>query len=380
MTRWMLSIWTALALAACAATSPQGPAEGGAAFFSAPVTGANALFPVAARSAQLGRVDFSTGGRRGDLICVRARDVRPLQPLVAPSLAAMRGAGPIEFTRAPRDYSRGLNDAAFRVLLTQDAALAQQAVATLRTHADQNAWLPPNPNGTAGSVVIEGMGPMLPAWQILRQARTTTDADRAAIDPWIGRLAARADERETDNNAATYRGANNMLLGLMTGDGGRYARGRSAVVAQIGGMRPDGSFPLEVERGRGALQNQSRNIGFIVYASDIAVSKGDGLWSAEVDGRSVRTAIRFFLDAAEDNALVDRYASANIRPPDDAPVFRPNDQLDPFNGATKSWANSFVQRFPGEPLSADLRSSMKIGSRVSNDVTGGNSSCYASRL
>ena len=39
-------------------------------------------------------------------------------------------------------------------------------------------------------------------------------------------------------------------------------------------MRPDGSFPLEVERGRGALSNQSRNIGFLVYAADIAASAG----------------------------------------------------------------------------------------------------------
>lgn len=379
MTRWILSISTALALVACSdGTSTSG--GGDAAFFSAPVTGANALFPVAARSAELSRLDFGAGGRRGDAVCVRARDVRPLAPTVAPSLAALTGPGPFEYTRAPRDYARALNDAAFRVLLTRDAAIAGEAVASLRTHADRNAWLPADPNGTAQGVVIEGMGPILPAWQILRQARTTSDADRAAIDAWIDRLAAMADERQTENNAATYRGANNMLLGLMRGDGGRYARGRSAVVAQLAAMRPDGSFPLEVERGRGALQNQSRNIGFIVYASDIAASKGDGLWSAEVGGRSVRTAIGFFLAAADDNALVDVYAAANVRPPDDAPVFRPGDQLDPFNGATKAWASSFVQRFPGEPLAGELRSAMKIPARVVNDVTGGNSSCYAGRI
>jgi hypothetical protein len=383
VTRLTLSLASALALIGCASIEPAGtaaPAVDTGAYFSANVTGADALFPVAARSAALRRIDFGTGRPHGEKVCVRERDMRPIAPLVAPSLAAMK-AGPVEYTTAPRDYARAVNDAAFRVLLTQDDALAAEAVATIRRHADADAWLPADRESwTASGVVVEGMGPLLPAWQILRQARGTSAADRAAIDAWIARLAVMSDVRESENNGASYHGANDMLLGLMTGEGGRYAAGRRAIVAQLAAMRPDGSFPLEVERGRGALDNQSRNVGFLVYAADIAESNGDDLWNAEVDGKSIRTAIRFFLDAAADNTLVDRYAAANVRPPRDAPDFRPNDQLDPFRNTTRAWAISFTERFPRDPLSAELRASMELGNRVQSDVTGGNSSCYASRL
>lgn len=261
MVRLFLSLAAAAALVGCAPADPPADAgAGGAAFFTADVTGADALFPVAARSAALRRPDYSTGGRKGDRVCVRAQDVRDLSPLVGPSLAAMR-RGPVAYTQAPRDYARAVNDAAFRVLLTQDEALAAATVATIVQHSQAEAWLPAERSWTAGSVVIEGMGPLLPAWQILRQARSTSPADRAAIDAWIARLAVLADERESENNLAAYRGANNMLLGLMTGDGGRYAAGRRAVVGQLAAMRPDGSFPLEVERGAGRSATRAGTSG-----------------------------------------------------------------------------------------------------------------------
>lgn len=48
--------------------------------------------------------------------------------------------------------------------------------------------------------------------------------------------------------------------------------------------------------------------------------------------------------------------------------------------ATKAWAISFVERFPKDPLSAELQARLKLGTRIQSDVTGGNSTCYASRI
>lgn len=362
------------ALAGCA-VAPTAPG-GGAAFFSTPVEGANALFPVSARSARVAAINLSTGKPKGTRVCVREQDLRPLAPVTGPSVAASR----TDYSQAPRDYGRAVNDAAFRVLLTRDPVMARAAVATLRQHADAAAWQPSGTVWSVSSAAIEGMGLVLPAWQILRQAETTSDADRAAIDGWLQQVARVADDRTAENNLGSSRAANDMLFGLMSGDGARYARGRAAFVAQLAGMRADGSFPLEVERGRGALSNQSRNIGFLVYGADVAASAGDDLWGETVDGKSIRTAIRFFLDAVADPALVDQYAQANVRPPESAAVFRPNDQLDPLGSATKAWAISFVERFPHDPLSAELQAKMTLGSRIQSDVTGGNSTCYASRI
>ena len=67
-----------------------------------------------------------------------------------------------------------------------------------------------------------------------------------------------------------------MLLGLMTGDTGRYDRGiREGFVRQLRGMRADGSFPLETDRGVTALEKSSRNVALLVYSAQIGLSQGD---------------------------------------------------------------------------------------------------------
>jgi len=237
------------------------------------------------------------------------------------------------------------------------------------------------PSWTNAAGVINAFPALLPAWHILRQTPAATPADKAAIEAWLTRLAAQADEHPGDTNLGTARGAADMLLGLMLGDPARYQKGvQSGFVAQLKAMRPDGSFPLETDRGTGALQNQSRNIAFLLYAAQIAESQGENLYGTKVDGKSVDDAIRFLLAAADDNALVDGYAAANRNPPKTAPDFRPNAQLDPFDTTARGWAVLYTERFPRSELSEAIRAHVKIGTRVNSDAVGGNVTCYAKRL
>jgi hypothetical protein len=145
-------------------------------------------------------------------------------------------------------------------------------------------------------------------------------------------------------------------------------------------MRPDGSFPRETDRGRGALQNTSRNIAFLLYSAEIAASQGENLYGARVGGKGVDDAIRFLLAAAADNALVDGYAAANRNPPKDHPAFAPGSQLDPFDSTARAWALLYTERFPRSELTAEIRAAIDIGRRISSDTVGGNVSCYATRL
>lgn len=212
-----------------------------------------ALFDVAPRSAALGANNASNGQPRGVPFCPRPKDLVEYQPLLAASLAAME-AGPA-YSKAPRDFARALNGSAYRVLLDQDMGRAAEAIAALRAHAERNAWLPKGQEWSAAGAVIEGMGPLLPAWQILRQTSAATDADRQTIDGWLRRLAAYAAIHPGENNIGSFRGANDMLLGLMLGDDALYQQGlRSGFVRQLGAMRADGSFPMEADRGRTAYR------------------------------------------------------------------------------------------------------------------------------
>lgn len=364
----------ALVVAACAAT-PAGPTI----FDRTGVHHPEALFDVASRSAALRQVSAGTGERKGERICVRASDVPDYGPLLPRSLAAVKGGG--ETNNDARDMARALNASAYYVLFQNDADRARADVAVLRRHADADAWIVANPSWTNASGVINTMGALYPAWHILRQTGAPTAEDRAAIEGWLRRLAAQADEHPGDNNTGTARGAGDMLLGLMLGDDARYRKGvQQGFMAQLAAMRADGSFPLEVDRGRGALQNQSRNIAFLIFAAEIAASQGENLYGVRVDGKGIDDAIRFLLAAADDNALVDGYAAANRNPPKTAPDFAAGAQLDPFDSTARGWAMLYTQRFPRSELSAEIRAHVTIGRRISTDTVGGNVTCYAKRL
>lgn len=369
-----LLVGLAALVAACAAV-PSGPTI----FSPAGITHPEALFDPTTRSAALRQYSAGTGDMKGTRYCVRASDVPDLAPLVGPSLAAVKAGG--DSNNTARDMARALNASAYYVLFQNDPEVARQAIAVMRQHADANAWIVDKPNWTNAAGVINAFPALLPAWQILRQTSVAAPADKAAIEAWLVRLAAQADEHPGDNNLGTARGASDMLLGLMLGDPARYRKGvQTGFVAQLGAMRPDGSFPLEVDRGVGALQNQSRNIAFLLFSAEIAASQGENLYGTKVDGKSVEDAIRFLFAAADDNALVDGYAAANRNPPKTNPDFAPNAQLDPFDSTARGWAVLYTERFPRSELSQEIRDHITIGRRITTDAVGGNVTCYAKRL
>jgi Alginate lyase len=344
------------------------------------VTHPEALFDVAPRSAKLRAFNGGSGGRNGDRICLRARDLVDYGPLMGPSLAAVKAGG--DSNRAARDFARAVNGNTYYLLLTNDPEQARRGIDAIRRHAEANAWLVAGePSWTNAGGVVDAMISLLPAWHILRQTTVATPEDRAVIEAWLVRLGRQADVHPGENNTGTARGAADMMLGLIVGDDARYQKGlQTGFLAQLAQMRPDGSFPLETDRGRAALQLQSRNIALLLYSAEIAASQGQNLYGAEVDGKSVEDAIRFLLAASDDNALVDVYARANRNPSRAYPDFAPMSQADPFDSTMRAWAFLYTERFPRGELSGEIRERIVFGSRVFSDTVGGNASCYAARI
>ncbi len=246
---------------------------------------------------------------------------------------------------------------------------------------------PPTPGSRSGpadkaaSAAIEAVGAVLPAWLILRQTSVATDKDRVTIDAWLLRVQRFTDSHPGGNSIGTQRGTNEMLLGLITGDDRLYRKGmQESFYAQLQGMRPDGSFPLETDRGRKALENSGRNISLVIYAAQIAQSQGEDLYTAKVGGKGIDDAIFFLLRADADNALVDVYAKANRNPGLGFGEFSPNAQVTPFAGYSRGWIMLYAERFPDSPLTQELESKIDVGNRVFSDTTGGSVSCYAIRL
>lgn len=366
-----------LVLSACAGQ----PSSQGSFNQSGAVQGADALFPVARRSDALHANNGSTGTMRGAPICPRERDLVDYTGLLAPSVAAFPAGAKPAYTKAPRDFGRALNVSAFRVLMDQDQTRARRDIDALRAHASANAWLSAEQSNSAAGAVIEGMGSILPAWQILRQTAAATPQDRALIDPWLDRAAQYADTHPGDNNAGAYRGANDMLLGAMLGDSARYQKGiDEGFTRQLRAMRPDGSFPLESDRGLKALENSSRNVALLVYAAQIGLSRGIDLYATEVDGKTLTDAVNFLIRANDDNALVDVYAQADRNPGEGAAPFRPNAQVSPFGNSARGWIKLYTDRFPNTETSQALLARVELPTRIQADTVGGGVTCYASRI
>ena len=347
-----------------------------------------ALFDVAHRSDQLRALDSRrrSGKRpvdlaRGAAICPRAIDLKPYDALTAQSIAAMRGSGKVAYSKVPRQFAHELTIGAYRTLLDLDLTRSRRDIDALRAHAAANAWVPAQPSDPAARAAIEAVGAVLPAWLILRQTTVATDDDRAAIDAWLVRVARFTEIDPDGNSVATQRGTNEMLLGLIVGDDGLYRQGmQEGFYGQLQAMRPDGSFPLETDRGRKALENTGRNISLLVYAAQIGLSQGVVLYTAEVDGKGLDDAITFLLRADADNALVDVYARANRNPGLDFAKFAPNSQVTPFAGYSRGWIKLYTERFPDSPLSQQLTGKIELPRRIFSDTTGGSVSCYVSRL
>jgi Alginate lyase len=340
-----------------------------------------ALFDVAPRS-DLVRMNNPRRGRpNGAPYCPRDSDLKPYGALMTDSIAAMRGPGKVEYSKVPRQFAHELTISAYRTLMDLDMARSRRDIDALRAHAGANAWIPAQRSDPAASAAIEAVGAVLPAWQILRQTTVATDDDRAAVDGWLLRVARFTDIHPGGNSIGTQRGTNAMMLGLIVGDDALYRNGlQESFYAQLRGMRPDGSFPLETDRGRKALEHSGRNIALLVYAAQIGLSQGIDLYATEVDGKSLDDAIGFLLRAEEDNALVDVYARANRNPGLGFGEFAPNAQVTPFAGFSRGWIMLYTQRFPNGELSDALLGKIELGNRVFSDTNGGSVSCYATRL
>lgn len=347
-----------------------------------------ALFDPALRSDQVRALDTRRRGSRGATtspagaaICPRESDLKPYDALMADSIRAMQGPGKIEYSKVPRQFAHELTISAYRTLMDLDMARARRDIDALRAHAAANAWIPAQPSEPAASAAIEAVGAVLPAWHILRQTSAATDNDRAMVDAWLLRVSAFTTIHPGGNSIGTQRGTNSMMLGLIVGDDAQYRNGlQEGFYAQLRGMRADGSFPLETDRGRKALENTGRNISLLVYAAQIGLSQGIDLYTTDVDGKTLDDAIAFLLRADDDNALVDVYAQANRNPGLGFGDFQPNAQVTPFAGFSRGWIKLYTTRFPNGELSKALLGKIDLGRRIFNDTTGGSVSCYVTRL
>lgn len=366
------------AVSACGGLGPTPSAETAFPYASA-YAGQNLNFDPAARSDAL-RAPGYKGWRKGGRFCPGPHHMREdLAELERASLQAVSlGRG---YSNAPRAWSRYLNTRAALLLLDHDLERAAEDVDSIRAHAESGSWIPEKIDTGSTWVVAEALGTLLPAWSILRTTDIPTEEDRRVIEDWLADLVAVARQTPYEHNARLYVKNVEMMAAMMGADDARVEESaRDGYVAYLRAMRPDGSFPTDVERGRQALINQAAAVASMVFAAELAASRGMDLYGLEIDGKTVHDGVRFLVEADRDNSLVDVYARANKRVSAAYADFRPDAQLDGFQSGMASWILLYRQRFPGSPLAEALDERAYRYGRIVRDNVGGWVSCFAHDL
>jgi hypothetical protein len=234
--------------------------------------------------------------------------------------------------------------------------------------------------------------PTINTWAMLRRDPLVTDADRALIDGWIGRLVAYGTE-PFGGPDAPYNVFNvgyltlgtRMAWGLVTGSDVAVAEGVERFYMGLYQMRTDGSFPREVARGACALRYQDTVLLNMLFIAELAAEQGYDLYALNVQGKTVHTAVRFLLDAIDNPALVLAYSSedagncvnATAYPIDTSTVVQ---TMGP--GMTYSaWLEPYIARFPDHPNSARLKNLLVGGLEKHRPIyhphSGGNTTCFS---
>jgi poly(beta-D-mannuronate) lyase len=203
------------------------------------------------------------------------------------------------------------------------------------------------------------------AYSIVRDEPTLPGDVRQSIDIWL-RTAARkhlsieGGQRDCCNNHAMWRGLEAGIVGAAIGDRELITVAARAYRAAFQSMNPDGSFPLEMERGERATHYQNFAILPLVYTAEIAHRQGIDLYGSKTNGRSLHDAIAFLLGAIQNPAAVAKYTD------------RAQDLSFLDSRGELNWMEPYNRRFPSPKIAAVLAPRRPMIHRYG----GGNSTLY----
>lgn len=218
--------------------------------------------------------------------------------------------------------------------------------------------------------------------------------EQREIERWIGRI---VDQVERDPRTKglprlhniRYRNAlNQMLLGIASNNDRRVQRALRVYRSAIDGLRNDGSFRDDSERGGSSLNYQADSTATLVTIAELAANQGIDLYSYGSD-KTISTAVNFTLDATLNTDLIFPYARRSSERWQDKAEFTART---PWTGwqqqSNAEWAFYWIDRFPNSAETAKILASVdyvqrKLENRVNADWdfdwrVGGSAACFTS--
>jgi poly(beta-D-mannuronate) lyase len=332
--RWALAFGLgllALSLALWACLRPQPPGESSA--LRSPLSD---LRPVAARAPRA----FDCPALPPPVIDLKMPSKYRTDDAQRATIDPENAAGYEELSSPIYDFMNALSDASDAVVRSrgqQDDA-AQCAIAGLRRWAEADAMLGDS-NAIGDAVRKWELASAALVYLKLRGAVTIPAADRAAIEPWLRRLALRVRKVYTTDTRLTSRNNNHVYwaawgvtaAGLALDDRGFVDWGIAVYRRALRQIQPDGTLPLEMARGARALQYHVFAVAPLVAIAETAEANGVALYS-EHDSALLRL-IDTTLSGLDDPTMFARRSGA------------PQVLESAVNSANLAWLEFYARRF-----------------------------------
>jgi poly(beta-D-mannuronate) lyase len=203
------------------------------------------------------------------------------------------------------------------------------------------------------------------AYSIIKDNPSIESEIKHKIEIWLRKVA----KKQTSypgmgtaccNNHSYWRGLEAAIVGVVTNDNNLFRFGIRKYISALNSMNKDGSFPLEMARGRRAIHYQNFAILPLVYIAEIATRQGYDLYSMNIDGKDLHLAINFLMRCIEDNDIVQRYTASS----QDFSFF--------FKKRELNWMEPYNRRFKNKEIETLLNGKRPINHRWN----GGSSTLY----
>jgi hypothetical protein len=189
------------------------------------------------------------------------------------------------------------------------------------------------------------------------------------------------------HNHAWFKDANVMQLGAYRGDDRAFQAGVRRYVSVLAGLvRADGSVAAEASRGGVAIHYTANAVTHMAQFAEAAALQGYDLYAIRIGHADIHKMVEFYLDARDNHAVIEKYAKAqwNCLSPEQCARWNNQDlssvNQDSWNIA--AWAEVYIRRFPGTPLSNRLRALYPTATfkNMTNDIWGGATTCQFRKI
>lgn len=130
-----------------------------------------------------------------------------------------------------------------------------------------------------------------------------TNEERTIVGPWLNQLVkevAASYWKDRQDNKTYLVSYTTLVWALMVSDQKAAQNSVEVVKLAVHDMRPDGSFPIDSQRGGMGLQYAANSLGYLIMISSLVkVNTGQDIFSYKAKDRTLHDAVDFIVKAIE---------------------------------------------------------------------------------